>query len=458
MKKDDRGRIRFFSLIQPDTVGTITKSKAYPFQFNVEPILQGMASVDGDGNRIITRGVGLQLWASLGKRWGFQMYYRDVSEEGDGIDFEKQFTSDPGVIKVTNPSAKSLNYADVRASMHYQWNSGQVSIGKEQYVVGYGLNGNMIHSLKAPTYPYIRVQQKILPRLRFEYVHGILSSGLVDTPNSYRVNNGGVFGGQRFKPIPKYYVNHSLMIRLMKGLDLQVGESVIYTDRIQAGYWLPVMFFKAWDQYFSGNTLNAGSNTQFYGQISSRNQLKNTHLYATLFVDEISPQVIFNRAKSRNQLGFNIGGSVTDLPGLPYVTINAEYARINPFVYQNLLPAQDFNSSGYGMGDWMGSNADRLIGEIRYTPIPRLRIVARQQFIRKGAKGTVEQQYFAQPQPEFLFGYWLRQSTTMGKMVYEWKQNLYFHAQAMRVKSQYFQPNSSNTTRYFLSAGFALGL
>ncbi|MFN5914559.1 MAG: hypothetical protein ACK43J_09240, partial [Chitinophagaceae bacterium] len=342
--------------------------------------------------------------------------------------------------------------------VHYQWNSGQVSLGKEQYVVGYGLNGNMIHSLKAPTYPYIRVQQKILPRLRFEYVHGILSSGLVDTPNSYRVNNGGVFGGQRFKTIPKYYVNHSLMIRLMKGLDLQVGESVIYTDRIQAGYWLPVMFFKAWDQYFSGNTLNAGSNTQFYGQISSRNQIKNTHLYATLFVDEISPQVIFNRAKSRNQLGFNIGGSVTDLPGLPYVTINAEYARINPFVYQNLLPAQDFNSSGYGMGDWMGSNADRLIGEIRYTPIPRLRIVARQQYIRKGAKGTVEQQYFAQPQPEFLFGYWLRQSTTMGRMMYEWKQNLYFHAQAMRVKSQYFQPNSSNTTRYFLSAGFALGL
>jgi hypothetical protein len=87
-----------------------------------------------------------------------------------------------------------------------------------------------------------------------------------------------------------------------------------------------------------------------------------------------------------------------------------------------------------------------------------LRILIRQQYIRKGAKGTVEQQYFAQPQPEFLFGYWLRQSTTMGRMVYEWKQNLYFHAQGMRMKSQYFQPNTPNATRYFLSAGFALGL
>jgi hypothetical protein len=43
-------------------------------------------------------------------------------------------------------------------------------------------------------------------------------------------------------------------------------------------------------------------------------------------------------------------------------------------------------------------------------------------------------------------------------MVYEWKQNLYFHAQGMRIKSQYFQPNTPNATRYFLSAGFALGL
>jgi len=467
MKKDSRGRLRFFSLVQPLTVDSllltvnsqpITVNRQHPFQFNVAPILQGSVTASDNSNYFITRATGIQLWASLGKRWGFQAYYRDVFENGEGIDFDRNFTPNPGIVMVTNPTAKTLNYADVRASVHYQWNTGAVSVGKEQYVVGYGINGNLINSTKAPSFPYLRLQQKILKWLTFEYTHAMLSSGLIDTPNSYRVNNGGVFGGQRFKPVPKYYVNHSVLINLMKGLQLQVGESVIYSDKIQPGYLLPLMFFKAWDQYVSGNNLNAGANTQVYGQLSSRNHLKNTHLYATLFIDEISPQVIFNSAKSRNQLGFNLGGSVTDLPGLPYVTLNAEYTRINPFVYQNLLPAQDYNNNGYVMGDWMGSNADRLIGEIKYTPLPRLRFTLRHELLRKGGANSVEQQYFAQPQPKFLNNLQFKQQQTMGRVVYEWKQNLYFHAMAERRKIERFTGAFNSSTQYFINAGFALGL
>lgn len=473
MKKDPRGRVRFFSLVQPLTVDSLpaeaglrltvnrqpsTDNRQLPFQFNIAPILQGSINASDANNYFITRATGVQLWASLGKRWGFQAYYRDVFENGEGIDFDRAFTPNPGIVKVTNPTAKTFNYADVRASVHYQWNTGALSIGKEQYVVGYGINGNLINSTKAPSFPYLRLQQKILKWLTFEYTHAVLSSGLIDTPNSYRVNNGGVFGGQRFKPIPKYYVNHSVLINLMKGLQLQVGESVIYSDKIQPGYWLPLMFFKAWDQYVSGNNLNAGANTQIYGQISSRNQLKNTHLYATLFIDEISPQVIFNSTKSRNQIGFNLGGSITDLPGLPYVTLNAEYTRINPFVYQNLLPAQNYSNNGYVMGDWMGSNADRLIGEIKYTPIPRLRINLRHEMIRKGGANSVDQQYFAQPQPKFLNNLQFKQQQTMGRVVYECKQNLYFHAMAERRKRESFTGAFNNSTQYFFNAGFALGL
>lgn len=470
MKKDSRGRVRFFSLIQADSLnsppsiggvaseGSRGGTKSQPFQFNVAPILQGSINASDANNYSITRATGIQLWASLGKRWGFQAYYRDVFENGEGIDFDRNFTPNPGIVKVTNPTAKTLNYADVRASVHYQWNTGAVSVGKEQYVVGYGINGNLINSTKAPSFPYLRLQQKILKWLTFEYTHAVLSSGLVDTPNSYRVDNGGVFGGQRFKPVPKYYVNHSVLINLMKGLQLQVGESVIYSDKIQPGYLLPLMFFKAWDQYVSGNNLNAGANTQVYGQISSRNQLKNTHLYATLFIDEISPQVIFNSAKSRNQLGFNLGGSITDLPGLPYVTLNAEYTRINPFVYQNLLPAQNYTNNSYVMGDWMGSNADRLIGEIKYTPLSRLRFTLRHELLRKGGANSVEQQYFAQPQPKFLNNLQFKQQQTMGRVVYEWKQNLYFHAMAERRKIERYTGAFNSSTQYFINAGFALGL
>jgi hypothetical protein len=357
-----------------------------------------------------------------------------------------------------NPKSTALNYADVRASMTYQWKNGMLAFGKEQYVTAYGLNGNIIYSTKAPSYPYIRLSQQILPWLKFEYTHAFLASRLVDTPNSYRTTNYGVFGGQRFKMIPKYMVSHALTFKLRKGLDLMVGESVIYTDKIQLGYWMPLMFYKAWDQYVSGTNLNAGANTQLFGQISSRNQIKNTHLYASVLVDEFRPSAIFDPKRSRNQLAFNAGGSITNFPFLPYVTINVDYTRINPFVYQNLLPAQEYTNNGYVIGDWMGNNADRLVYEIKYTPIPRLRLSLRYEKIRKGAKGNAEQQYFQQPQPEFLFGLQQKQWNSSAKVVYEWIHNVYFYTQFQSSERKIFGTVFKTQRFNNINAGFSIGL
>jgi len=456
-RKDDRGRLRFFSLIDTGRIAASGGKKTSPFQFNVEPILQGSVRNFNFDSGYMRRAVGIQFWASLGKRWGFQAYYRDISEVGAGIDPLRRNSPEPGIINVINPRRGEINYSELRGSVSYQWKSGMLSVGKEQYVVGYGLNGNIIHSAKAPSYPYLRLQQKILPWLQFEYTHALLASGLVDTPNSYRTVNLGVYGGQRFKLIPKYYVNHALQIRLMKGLSMQVGESVVYSDKVQFGYWLPVLFFKAWDQYVSGNNINAGANTQLYAQISSRNQLRYTHFYGSLFIDEISPTAILNPEKSRNQLGLQAGVSVTDLPYLTYVTFNAEYTRINPFAYSHLHPSQDYTTSGYVMGDWMGSNAERIMGEIRYTPLQRLRIAARLERIRKGDEGNAELQYFARPQPLFLWGLQRKEWNRQLSLQYEWKHNLYIFGSYQQQEIKTYRGNFSSFRNDFLTLGFAVG-
>lgn len=180
--KDVRGRLRFFSKIDSaSTFNVKPKNIIQPFQFNVEPVLQGGLQYAGEKESIVFRAAGIQLWASLGKRFGFQMYYRDLNENGKGIDFDKQFTPQQGSIPSANPKSEALNYSDVRASINYQWKNGMLSFGKEQYVSGYGLNGNIIYSTKVPSYPYIRVNQQILPWLKFEYTHAFLASSLVDT-------------------------------------------------------------------------------------------------------------------------------------------------------------------------------------------------------------------------------------------------------------------------------------
>ncbi len=458
-KKDPRGRIRFLSKIDSlHSPGQNTRNLLQPFQFNIEPVIQGSVFSSNDKKTSIYKATGLQIWASLGKRFGLQLHYKDINEEGTGIDFDKKLTPQQGYIASVHPGTKTLNYADVRATMTYQWKNGLFAVGKEQYVSGYGLNGNLIFSTKPPSFPYIRLTQQILPWLKFEYMHAVLASRLVDTPNSYIVSNGGVFGGQRFKMIPKYMVSHAFSLRLKKGLTLMLGESVVYNDRIQLGYVLPLMFYKAWDQYISGTNINAGSNTQFFVQLSSRNQLKNTHLYTSILVDEFSPSAIFSARRNRTQIGFNVGGSVTNFPFFPNLTCSIDYTRINPFVYQNLLPAQEYSNNGYLIGDWMGNNADRLIVEAKYIPIPRMRVVFRLEQIRKGSAGTTEQQYFQQPQPDFLFGLQQKRWTTSGRVSYEWINNLYFFGQLARQEIKLYSPDFNSKMYYQFSAGCSLGL
>jgi hypothetical protein len=255
-----------------------------------------------------------------------------------------------------------------------------------------------------------------------------------------------MYGGVREVLVPKFMVSHSLDIRLKKGLNLMIGESMIYTDRLQPGYFIPVMFFKAFDNYMGSNSITRGGNGQFFFQLSSRDQLRNTHLYATLLVDEVKISKVLSRQEARNQVGYTIGGSVTDL-GLPYLTIGAEYTRVRPFVYRNFLPAQNYTSATHLLGDWIGANSDRLWVYARYTPIPRLKLNARYQLVRKGSEGTLQQQYFEMPQPPFLFGNKKTWNDMMVLGYYEAMPRLYLNA-SVRILNQQAR----------LSAGLTYGL
>jgi hypothetical protein len=162
------------------------------------------------------------------------------------------------------------------------------------------------------------------------------------------------------------------------------------------------MFFRAADHYLSQANNSAGGNSQFFMGISSRNQIKNTHLYGTLFIDEITLEGLFNPQKQRDQLGFTLGGSVTDLP-IDNLTFTLEFTKIYPYVYTHFIPTQTYQSSGYVMGDWIGNNADLVYGALNYHFLRGLQATFWGQYIRKGGQGTVNGQY-VQPQPPFLFG------------------------------------------------------
>jgi hypothetical protein len=388
-KKDQFGRRRFLSV------------KTKDFFLNGDPALS-FETFNGSGKSVFRTATGLTFWGHAGKHIGYQFYFQDITDRGNGIDSLRRFTPETGIIRTANinPNAKTVNYSNFRGSISYSWNNGSISVGQDQMLWGYGQNGRVVLSDKAPAYPMIRLDYQPLKWLRFNYMYAFLNSAVIDSAASYSKGND-LYGTDREQYVNKYFVSHTLTFLPLKGLSLSVGESMVTSDNFQVGYLIPIMFFKAFDQYDSRYKLSTGSNGQFFFNVSSRNHIPKTHIYASLFIDEIRTGSIFNKAKSRNQLGYNIGATRTDV-FIPYLTLGMEYTRVNPFAYNNLIPAQTYTNQTYLLGDWIGQNADRVSAWATYNPIPRLTTSVQFDYIRKGREGSLPDQYWAEPQPQFL--------------------------------------------------------
>jgi len=418
--------------------------------------LFSLGYIGGSGKAVKQYGSGVDLWGTIGKHWGFQLYIKDFTESGTGYDTVTQNNPQTGIIRKDISNYTSLNYSETRASLSYSWKKGVISIGQDHLLWGYGQNGLIVLSDKSPVFPYIRLDYQLFKWLSFNYDHIWLNSNIIDSNRTYNTGNI-VYGGQRTYYQPKFMAMHSINIRFTRGLTGAVGESIIYNDHIQVPYLIPVLFFKLYDYQSSNSNNMSGSNGQFFFNLSSRNQLPKTHLYGTLFIDEISLTDIFNQKKKRNQIGYTAGIERQDCL-IPYLSLGLEYTRVNPFVYSNFIPSEDYTSHGYNLGDWMGNNFDRIIAVAKYHPFPKLYLNAHYQYSRKGGAGDVLQQYFAQPQPPFLFDLQNKTKEIYFQLNYEWIHRLYLNFTFTGQQIQYYAPAVSNQSIQTMQLGISYGL
>ena len=441
LRKDNVKRFRFFQFINKDA------------QLFIDPIIGGSYSTYNNKNNIINYS-GARLYGNLGKKIGYNLLFRDITERGDSVDFFKSFSPETGIFN-TSRNPKQLNYSQLNFNIGYRWKNGMLSIGKDHLNWGYGKGGKIVLSSKAPSFPYIKLDYQPFKWLKFNYFNAWLNSNIIDSSRSYSTGTG-VGNGFREVMRQKYLAHHSISFIPIKGLEISIGESIIYSDKLEIGYLIPINFFKLYDQYASSFRINGGSNSQLFAQISSRNQLKNTHFYFNIFIDELRLSKIFDKTDSRNQLGYTVGINKTDF-FLHYLTVGVEYTRINPFVYKNIIPAQTYENASYSMGDWIGNNADRLYLFGEFTPFSRFKINVSYQSIRKGALGTLNQQYNQQPQPQFLFGPILKQVNVLFECSYEYLNRLNFFSRFGYLNRKFENPNFANQSQRELSVGFSYG-
>ncbi len=443
-KKDQNKRWRAGAIVSND------------FEFYIDPVL-GINNFSGSGKNIRQLSNGFELWGTAGKNrnLGYQVYYRDYTETGTVNNNFREESTTQGNILIGAKLDNKINYTNIRANINYSFKKGNISFGKNNLIWGYGENSNIVLSNKAPSYPYLRLDYKPLKWLNFNYTHAWLNSNIVDSSLSYFTNSGRIDNDFRLVFVQKYLATHSIEVQAMKGLNIAIGESIVYSDKMDPGFLIPINLFKFYDNNRSNYLIEAGSNGQYFLSISSRNQIKNTHLYSTLFIDEIKVSSLFNKTESRNQLGFNLGGSITDI-FIPYLSFGAEYTRVNPFVYSNLIPAQTYTTYNYSLGDWMGNNFDKAILFAKYTPIAKLKLVARYQKIRKGGLGTIYEQYTVQPQPSFLFDYIKSRSDVFLQARYEYINNIYLTSSLTLMQTKLANGNIVKDNTYQL--GISVGL
>ncbi len=422
--KDDYGRYNFFAY--GDSL----------FKININPIL-GYKKGSNDSKSQSHFWNGLQFHGYLTDNLGFSFDFRDNSEKGDNADRIKLFSDATGIIRSRSVD-NSFEYSEVRTSISYDWNWGFISAGKEFYEWGYGKSGNIVHSTKSPSYPYIRLDIYPVSWLRFNYIHGWLASGVVDSSILYQTNWRS---NDREQYRSKFIASHTLILTPINGLDLSFGESIVYSDRLEISYLMPLMFFRLADHYLSRTNNNAGANSQFFFGVSSRNHIPRTHLYGSLLIDEIVLSELFNPKRERNQIAFSFGASVTDLP-VNNLTFTVEYSKTYPFVYTHYIPTQTYESNNYTLGHWIGHNADLVYGSVQYRIIRGLKTEIWLRAVRKGGEGSVDDQYTI-PSRQFLFG--LRKDyTDFGfNISYEIFHDLFVKAEYASYKSKSEQNDGS---------------
>jgi hypothetical protein len=381
--KDKQNEFKLFSFNNSD------------FEINVDPIIIISPKIV-DNSNIFHWGNGVNIYGKAFNSINYKLLFYDNHEKWNSPLKFRKFSRETGIHQVVLG-----DYSELLIDMNYKWGTGSVSVGKGYQSIGSGNDGKLILSNKAPSFPYISFEYKPTDWFYFKYLHGWLNSGLVDS--SSLISNGARINrmNKSYDRRSKYIALHYLTIKPLEGLLVTIGESIIYSDALEFLYLLPVNFYRLSDHYQSqGDT---GDNAQLFGDLHYNSSSLKFSIYGSLFIDELKlGKLLSGNNTGTKHVGFTFGLSKDNI-----LTSNnefyIEYTRINPFVYNNFNPAQTYYSSGYQLGHWIGSNADQIHLEYKHTFPYNIKANVWYDYIRKGNKETIEEQYTI-PNPPFLYG------------------------------------------------------
>ena len=357
------------------------------FTFDADPVL-------GLGYNFVKKGyheyTGIKFKGRISDFVGYYFDYRDNLEHGDNLDRKKLFSPETGVI-ISKSSSKETEYSETRGGLTFGWKWGEFTMAKDFINIGSSYQSQVILSSKAPSFPFIRLDVHPVKWFHYNFIHAWLNSDLVDS-NTIRYT--GVVStfedrSKTYSQREKYYVGHSLSFEPFDNWWLTLGESIIYSDKLEFIYFLPV-FYRLADHYTSKNGEDTGDNAQIFFNTSYRWEKIKSRFYLSLYIDELSPEGFFSGGNNPQVYAVTLGGKFTNpLWNDNYLTL--EYSALRPYNYINPDPAETYFSSGYQLGHWIGSNAVQIYAEMDQYLRYRINLKAYYNYVIKGQKESVDE-------------------------------------------------------------------
>lgn len=338
------------------------------FSFQIQPVYGVNMFNNDNGTERFSYG-GLQGYAYIGKHVGVYASLRDhhMTEAFNRVDYLNQWQG--GNFKSRDGG---VDWSEMRGGVTFKWDWIELGLIKDHFTWGNNNHGANIFSAKQPSFAQFTFKVKPAYWLEFNYVHGWLVSEVVDSTRSYW---DGTSNDPRFRSVfrPKWMTANMFTIRPIKGLNLSIGNSIIYSDRDHPGFWIPTFIFKPVDHTYNATDSygQAGQNSQLFADISVR-LIKHLHLYGAVFNDEIK----FDRMKTdslHNFWSWKGGFELTNFL-LNNYSLGVEYTRTLPGPYQHPISTTTFESNHYNMGHYLSDNSDEIYAFLLVKPLRGLHI------------------------------------------------------------------------------------
>ncbi|HDP55485.1 MAG TPA: hypothetical protein ENN24_07405 [Bacteroidetes bacterium] len=344
------------------------------FALTLNPVL-GVNTLSNSGDVIYRRWVGAEMWGYIGANFAMYASLRDYNENirlGDK-DYLNHFQG--GGYK---PNADGGEFSEMRGGLSYGWNWGSISLVKDHLEWGSGYNGTNILYSKAPSFTMIKLNVKPSDWFELNFIHGWLVSQVIDSSRIYNYD-----GQKRDMFHPKYIAANLFTLTPFDRLNVSFGNSIIYSDMdIHPAYFTPLFFYKSIDHHLNGMSNSTGQNSQMFFDISSR-LIKHTHMYATLFFDELSMSRMFDAEKHSNFFSLKAGIRLSNFP-IKNLTLTAEYTRNNPQTFEHIIETTTFESNMYNLGHYLRENAQELYLAASVKPFKNLSILVSYTNAQKG--------------------------------------------------------------------------